>query len=45
MALNIPVESYHDSIEGGTPMPLYTALDGLIAHTAYHAGQIAILKK
>jgi hypothetical protein len=45
MALNIPVERYDESIEGDSPAPLYTVLNGLISHTAYHAGQIAILRK
>jgi hypothetical protein len=45
MALEIPVERYEESIEGDSAAPLYTVLNGLISHTAYHAGQIAILRK
>jgi hypothetical protein len=45
MALDIPVERYEESIEGDPAAPLYIVLNGLIAHTAYHAGQIAVLKK
>jgi len=45
MASSISVSRYEEIIAGDTPTSLYTALNGLISHTAYHAGQIAILKK
>lgn len=45
IALSIPVSRYDEIIQGDTPTSLYTALNGLISHTAYHGGQIAILKK
>ena len=43
--LSFPDERLQDSAPASEPQTFYILLHGVIQHIAYHAGQIALLKK
>ena len=43
--LQFPLERLHDVAPATEPQTFYVLLHGVIQHGAYHAGQIALLKK